>query len=189
MSKKIKAIKFIIFCCFFLNIVPSISQTGASSINIQLSEIPPSNNILQHDNPRKISPILFEDFYGNRLSLEDYNNKLVIVNFWATWCKPCKDEMPSLDMLSQDTNFKNLIILAVNMENINYEKTNNFFSDLNIKKLEIFFDPNLNFMKELKLRGFPTTVIINKKGEEFARITGSFDFKNKNFLEWLSNYD
>ena len=65
----------------------------------------------------------------------------------------------------------------------------NHFSNLNIKKLEIFFDPNLNFVKELKLRGVPTTVIINKKGEEFARIIGSIDFKDKKFLKWLSNYD
>ena len=62
-------------------------------------------------------------------------------------------------------------------------------SNLNIKKLEIFFDPNLNFVKELKLRGVPTTVIINKTGKEFARIIGSIDFSNKKFLKWLSNYD
>ena len=189
MSKKIKAIKFIIFCCFFSNIVPSISQTGASSINIQLNEMAPLSNIIQHDNPRKISIITFEDFYGNKVNLTDYSGKLVIVNFWASWCKPCKDEMPSLDKLSHNKKFKNLIILPVNMENINYEKTKKFFSNLNIKKLEIFFDPNLNFVNELKLRGVPTTVIINKKGEEFARIAGSINFENKEFLEWLLNYD
>ena len=82
-----------------------------------------------------------------------------------------------------------IIVFPVNIENINYEKTKKFFSDLNVKKLEIFFDPNLNFVKELKLRGVPTTVIINKKGEEFARIIGSIDFKDKKFLKWLSSYD
>ena len=64
-----------------------------------------------------------------------------------------------------------------------------FSTDLNIQKLEIFFDRNLNFVKEFKLRGVPTTVLINKKGEEFARIIGSIDFQDKKFLEWLSNYD
>ena len=181
MSKKIITIKFIIFCCIFFNIVSSIAQTN---------ENVPLNNIIQHVSPKPISPIIvFEDFLGNKVNLGDYSGKLVIVNFWATWCKPCKEEMPTLDSLSQDKNFENLIIFPVNIENINYEKTKEFFSNLNIKKLEIFFDPNLNFVKDLKLRGVPTTVIINKKGEEFARIIGSIDFKNKKFLKWLSNYD
>ena len=180
MSKKITAIKFIIFCCFFFNIVSSISQTN---------ENVPFNNIAQHTSPKPISPIVFEDFSGNKVNLGDYSGKLVIVNFWATWCKPCKEEIPSLDSLSQNKDIKNLIVFPVNIENINYEKTKKFFSDLNVKKLEIFFDPNLNFVKELKLRGVPTTVIINKRGEEFARIIGSIDFNNKKFLKWLSNYD
>ena len=164
----------------FFNFISSISQT---------KENVPFNNIVQHVSPKPISPIVFEDFSGNKVNLGDYFGKLVIVNFWATWCKPCKEEMPSLDSLSQNEDFKNLVIFPINIENINYEKTKEFFSNLNIKKLEIFFDPNLNFVKELKLRGVPTTVIINKRGEEFARIIGSIDFKDKKFLKWLSNYD
>ena len=180
MSKKVKAIKFTILYCFFFNIVSSISQTN---------ENVPFNNIAIHVSPKLISPMVFEDFLGNKVNLGDYSGKLVIVNFWATWCKPCKEEIPSLDSLSQNKDIKNLIVFPVNIENINYEKTKKFFSDLNVKKLEIFFDPNLNFVKELKLRGVPTTVIINKRGEEFARIIGSIDFKDKKFLKWLSNYD
>ena len=62
-------------------------------------------------------------------------------------------------------------------------------SDLNIKNLKIFFDSNLNFVKEFKLRGVPTTILINKKGEEFARILGDVNFQDKKFIKWLSNYD
>jgi len=117
MSKKIKAIKFIIFCCFFFNIVSSISQTN---------ENVPFNNIALHVSPKLIPPIVFDDFSGNKVNLGDYSGKLVIVNFWATWCKPCKEEMPSLDNLSQNENFKNLVIFPVNMENPNLEKTKKF---------------------------------------------------------------
>ena len=180
MFKKIKAIKFIIFCSFFFNIFSSISLTNESV---------PFNNIAQHESPKPISPVVFEDFYGNRLNLKDYSGRLIIVNFWATWCEPCKKEMPSLDSLSQNENFENLTIFPVNIENLNYEKTKKFFSNLKIKKLEIFFDPNLNFVKELKLRGVPTTVLINKKGNEFARIIGSINFKDKKFSKWLLKYD
>ena len=75
------------------------------------------------------------------------------------------------------------------MEQPNTLKTKKFFTDLNIQTLEIFFDHNLNFVKEFKLRGMPTTVIINKKGEEFARIIGEVNFQDKRFLKWLSKYD
>ena len=97
--------------------------------------------------------------------------------------------MPSLDMLYQNNNFKNLKVFAVNMEKPNKLKTKKFFVDINIKKLEIFFDYDLNFVKKFKLRGVPTTVLINKKGEEFARIIGEVNFQDKKFLEWLIKYD
>ena len=97
--------------------------------------------------------------------------------------------MPSLDNLYQDTTFKNLQIFPVNMEKPNMLKTKKFFSNLNIKNLDIFFDSNLNFLKEFKLRGVPTTVLINKEGEEFARIIGEVNFQDKKFIKWLSKYD
>ena len=174
-----KIAKFLIFF-FCFSIFSSIAQTN---------EDVPLNNIAINETPKPILSLIFEDFSGNEIDLKNYHGKLVIVNLWTTWCAPCKKEMPSLDGLYQDNNFKNLQIFAVNMEQPNTLKTKNFFTDLNIKKLEIFFDSNLNFVKQLKLRGVPTTVLINKKGEEFARIIGEVNFQDKEFLKWLLKYD
>ena len=171
--------KFLIFL-FCFSIFSSIAQTN---------EDVPLNNIAINEIPKPISSIIFEDFSGNEINLNNYLGKLIIINFWATWCPPCKKEMPSLDRLYQDSNFKNLQVFAVNMDQPNTSKTKKFFTDLNIQKLEIFFDPDLNFVKEFKLRGMPTTVLINKKGEEFARIIGEVNFQDKKFLKWLSKYD
>ena len=174
-----KILKFLfLFFCF--SIFSSISQTN---------EDVPLNNIAINENPKPISSLIFEDFSGNKINLKDYKGKLVIINFWATWCAPCKKEMPSLDSLYQDKNFKNLEIFAVNMEQPNQSKTKFFFDELKIKNLKIFFDRNLNFVKEFKLRGVPTTILINKKGEEFARIIGEVNFKEKKFVAWLKKYD
>jgi len=175
-QKKLKFLFFII--CF--SIFSSISQTN---------EDIPFNNIATHKNPKPITAVIFEDFSGNEVSLKDYYGKLLIINFWATWCAPCKKEMPSLDSLYSDNSFKNLEVIAVNMEQPNTEKTKKFFDDLNIKNLSIFFDKKFNFVKEFNLRGVPTTVLINKKGEEFARIIGIIDFQDKKFLKWLAFYD
>ena len=179
MSINQKIIKFFVFL-FCFSIFSSIAQTN---------EDVPLYNIAINENPKPISSIIFEDFSGNEIKLNDYYGKLIIINFWATWCTPCKKEMPSLDNLYQDNKFKNLKIFAVNMEQPNESKTKNFFKNLNIKKLEIFFDRNLNFVKEFKLRGVPTTILVNKKGEEFARIIGSIDFQDKKFIKWLLSYD
>ena len=174
-----KIIKFsILLFCF--NIFSSISQTN---------EDVPLNNIAINEIPRPVFSVKFEDFSGGEINLSDYHGKLVIINFWATWCTPCKKEMPSLETLYKSNEFKNLQVFAVNMEQPNKLKTKKFFKDLSIKKLSIFFDSNLNFVKEFKLRGVPTTILINKKGEEFARIIGEVDFKDKKLLKWLSKYD
>ena len=180
MLRILKTIKFLFFFYLFFNVFSSISQTN---------EDVPLNNIVEFESPKPISSLIFEDFLGNEVNLNNYHGKLIIINFWATWCAPCREEMPSLDALYQDNNFKNLIAFAVNMEQPNTIKTKKFFTDLNIKKLEIFFDSNLNFVKKFKLRGVPTTILINKKGEEFARIVGSIDFQDEKFLKWLLNYD
>ena len=175
----IKIIKLLSFLFCFI-IFLSISQA---------SEDVPLNNIALNENPKPISSVIFEDFDGNMVNLKDYKRKLVIINFWATWCAPCKKEMPSLDNLYEKNNFKNLEIFAVNMEQPNRQKTKKFFSDLNIKKLKIYFYKNLNFVKEFKLRGVPTTILINKNGEEFGRIIGEINFQDKKFTKWLSKYD
>ena len=174
-----KIVKFLIFF-FCFSIFSSISQTN---------EDVPLNNIAINEIPKPILSLIFEDFSGNEINLNHYVGKLVIINFWATWCAPCKKEMPSLDKLYQVNNFKNLQVFAVNMEQPNTLKTKKFFTNLNIQKLESFFDRNLNFVKEFKLRGVPTTVLINKKGEEFAKIIGEVNFQDKKFLKWLSKYD
>tara|TARA_B100000427_G_C15272589_1_gene491735 strand:- start:118 stop:657 length:540 start_codon:yes stop_codon:yes gene_type:complete len=179
MSKIQKIVKFLLLL-FCFNIFSSIAQTN---------EDIPLNNLAINEIPKPISALKFEDFSGNKINLKNYHGKLVIINFWATWCAPCKKEMPSLDRLSQNKEFKNLIIFPINMEPPNTIKTKNFFSALKIKKLEIFFDENLNFVKEFKLRGVPTTILINKKGEEFARIIGEVNFEDKKFVKWLLKYD
>ena len=105
MFRNLKTIKFLIFFYLFFNIFPSISQT---------KEDVPLNNIVQYESPKLISSVVFEDFLGNEVNLNDYYGKLIIINFWATWCAPCKEEMPSLDRLYQNNSFKNLIAFAVN---------------------------------------------------------------------------
>ena len=152
-------------------------------------EKPDLKNLVLIKNPKIYEDVVFMDINQKNVNLDDFKGKLIILNFWATWCAPCKKEMPSLDSLYQNDNFKNLQIFAINVDKPNHIKSKKFFTDLKIKKLEIFFDKNLNLVNEFKLRGVPTSILINKKGKEFARIIGSIDFEDKKFIKWLSSYD
>ena len=83
----------------------------------------------------------------------------------------------------------NLKVIPINVGQEKIEKSVDFFSELNIKNLELYFDNTIKLAKTFSLRGLPTTIIVNKEGEEFARIVGSIDFKEKNFVEWLASYN
>ena len=95
--------------------------------------------------------------------------------------------MPSLDDLQ--TKNSDILIYPINLEKPNQEKTMKFFKDLNIKELKIYFDPDFQLTKQFKIKGVPTTILLDKKGNEFARIIGEADFNNKKFLKWLKEFN
>ena len=113
----------------------------------------------------------------------------MILNFWAVWCEPCKEEMPSLDKLQANPELDNIKIFAINIGKETLGKVNKFFIDLNIKNFESYFDPPTTLAKMFSLRGIPTTILINKEGQEFARVIGSIDFEDKNFINWIKKYN
>ena len=97
--------------------------------------------------------------------------------------------MPSLNRLQVNTTFNNLKVIPINVGGDNVEKSKNFYKKLKIENLEIYFDKDVVLAKKFLLRGLPTTVFINKEGEEFARIIGFVNFDNKTFIKWLQKYD
>ena len=176
-NKKNTKFLIILFC---FSIFSSISQTNESV---------PFNNIAVNETPKPISQVIFEDFLGNKINLKDYYGKLIIINFWAIWCAPCKEEMPSLDNLQSNAELDNLKIFPINIGREDLPKSESFFKELKIKNLEIYFDAPITLAKKFALRGVPTTIIFNKEGKEFARIIGSIDFNDEDFINWLKLYN
>ncbi len=146
-------------------------------------------NIIISKDLKKYEDLTFFDSRNNQLNLIEYKGKLVLLNFWATWCAPCKEEMPSLDLLQKNEKLDNLIIFPINVGQDDIEKAKSFFVDLEIKNLNPYFDSPVTLAKIFKLRGIPTSIIFNKNGEEFARIVGSINFEDPEFINWLSNYN
>ena len=146
-------------------------------------EKPPFKNILVLDKPKVYEQIIFQDRDGDQIDLNSIKtNDIYILNFWATWCAPCKDEMPSLDKLHTKDG---IFVFPINLEEKNLKNVDKFYKDLNINNLNTYFDNDLKLVKIFALRGVPTTIILNKNKEMVARISGSIDFEDEKFLSWL----
>ena len=146
-------------------------------------------NLIIKKDQKKYEDLSFLDADKKQVNLDDYRGKLVLLNFWASWCAPCKEEMPSLDLLQSNKNLNNLQIFPINVGQDNEKKAKDFFEELDIKTLNIYFDTTITLAKKFQLRGIPTTILISKDGYEFARIIGSIDFENQKFIKWLSKYN
>ena len=152
-------------------------------------EKPDIKNLILIKNLKTYENVIFKDIDQKDVNLDDYRGELLILNFWATWCIPCKEEMPSLDGLQANIDLHNLKIFPINIGQENLAKAESFFKDLNIQNLDIYFDPPVTLAKKFSLRGVPTTIFFNKEGKEFARIMGASDFNNKGFINWLKSYN
>ena len=146
-------------------------------------------NLIIKKDQKRYEDLSFLDVDKKQVNLDDYRGKLVLLNFWASWCAPCKEEMPSLDSLQSNKNLNNLQIFPINVGQDNEKKAKDFFEQLDIKTLNIYFDTTITLAKKFQLRGIPTTILISKDGYEFARIIGSIDFESQKFIKWLSKYN
>ena len=168
--------KFLIIFIFFIT-------------NALANELPNIKNLVINKEPKTYDNIIFLDSKEKLIKLSEYKGNLIMLNFWATWCAPCKEEMPTLDNLKLNSNLDNLEIFPINVGKDNIKSSKIFFDDLNIKNLDIYFDGPNNLAKDLLLRGIPTTVLFNKEGKEFARIIGYINFNDDEFLKCLSKYN
>ena len=157
--------------------------------NVSANDLSSFKNIVIHKVPKTYDNVIFLDKKDKKINISDFKGNLLILNFWATWCEPCKEEMPSLTNLQINTELDRLKIFTINIGKENIEKVNKFFLDLNIKNFEPYFDPPITLAKKFSLRGVPTSILIDKNGNEFARIIGSIDFDNPELLNWLKNYN
>ena len=150
---------------------------------------PDIKNLVLLKNPKIYEDVIFKDINQKDVNLDAFKGQLIILNFWATWCAPCKEEMPSLDNLQLNTKLNNLKIFPINIGQEDMLKSKFFFKELNIKNLDIYIDAPITLAKKFSLRGVPTTILLNKEGKEFARIVGSIDFNNEDFINWLKFYN
>ena len=133
---KLLTLKFILIFIYLLS--------SSSSYAIQQPNL---KNLIIHKDPKKLEKINFININREIINLKTFENSLVIINFWATWCAPCIEEMPSLDRLQSNTLFNNLQIIPINVGRDNIEKSKNFYKKLKIDNLNIYFDKDIELAK------------------------------------------
>ena len=157
--------------------------------NVFAEDVSNIKNIVIHKVPKTYDNVIFLDKSEQEININEFKGNLLILNFWATWCKPCKEEMPSLDSLQANQDLNQLKIFPINVGKENLEKVNRFFYELNIQNIQTYFDPPVTLAKTFSLRGIPTSILFNKEGKEFARIIGSINFEDEEFVSWIKNYN
>ena len=145
-----------------------------------------SNNIIVHEKPIPISELKFKDINLQDIDLSNKKGNIMIINFWASWCLPCKREMPSLEKLA--LNYPNIKVYPINMEKPNKLRARDFYNSIGVVSLDIYFDPDFSLVKKFKMRGLPTSILINKNGMEVGRVVGELDFYSKEFLDLLKRF-
>ena len=145
-----------------------------------------SKNVVIYEKPKAIKELKFKDLNLQDVDLTEKKGNIMILNFWATWCMPCRREMPSLEKLTHL--HPEIKVYAINMEKPNRLKAQDFFKFIGVLSLDIYFDPELKLVKQFKMRGLPTSILIDKNGKEFGRVVGEIDFTDKNFISLLKKY-
>ena len=128
--------------------------------------------------PKPAPAISFVDSAGKAGSLSDYRGKITAVHFWATWCAPCRTELPSVDFLNGTIGGGNFVIVPISVDRDGVEAVNAFYQENGIKSLPIFVDDGLDAFRAFKLGGIPATIFLDVEGREIARVLGERDWSD-----------
>jgi thiol-disulfide isomerase/thioredoxin len=123
--------------------------------------------------PEQLPDITFEDASGKEVHLSSFKGKTILLNLWATWCGPCREEMPALDHLQKELGGDKFDVVALSLDRGGYEASRKFLDDLKAGHVKLYADPTAKQGMALKLIGMPTTILINKDGLEIGRLAGS----------------
>lgn len=150
---------------------------AATALGVHVASLPPGKTVgglpFSHKtSPKPLPALTFQNATGQPRSLADYRGKLVVLNIWATWCAPCREEMPALDRLQAQLGGKNFEVLALSIDQTGTDRVRTFFTETGIKTLSINIDPTARAGFTLGAIGIPTTLLIDSSGQEVGRHTG-----------------
>lgn len=155
----------------------------AGSLALATSPAAAQPAMLLHQEPRELLPPPFIDGEGRQLTLGDFRGSIVLLNVWATWCVPCREEMPTLDRLQAQLGDENFHVLPLSIDRGGLDPVRRFYEEIGIRHLGLYLAEDMRAMVALGVLGLPTTLLINRDGAEIARKVGPAEWDSPEAVE------
>ena len=141
-----------------------------------------------HEAPRPLPEIKFEDGNGGALTLADLRGKTVLLNIWATWCVPCREEMPTLDALEAELGSPGFEVVPLSVDRAGPEVIRKFYAEIGVEHLGLYIDASMRASFDLQAPGLPTTLLIDSEGHELGRLIGPAEWDTPEMIAFLKNH-
>lgn len=153
---------------------PASTQTARSDSSLVL-----------HETPQAVSELSFVDSDGRKMSLADFRDRTILLNIWATWCVPCREEMPALDRLQATLGGSDFEVVPLSIDRDGLPKVKAFYEELNLEALGIYVDASGKAAYRLNTVGIPTTLLINPEGLETGRLVGPAEWDSPELVNLI----
>ena len=158
------------------------------SFGIKKNNLDHDKVFLEPNKEASLSEINFYDIENNQFFLEDFKGKVLLINLWATWCLPCKIEMPALDRLQGSIGDDNFEVIAIAVEKTDILKIQEFYQDIGLKNLKIYHDNSTKSGLYSKAKGLPLTFLVDHEGNEIGRRDGPWEWDDGEVIEIIKSY-
>ena len=181
--------KWLIVAGVIITAATAVASVALMTRTPELPSPPPAEpaigKLQWHDTPQPAAATPFSDESGVPRTLHDFAGRVLVVNFWATWCGPCIREMPTLDALQAALGGEGFAVVAVDQD-LGGPKVARPFLDANgWRHLALYTEPAAHFTHDAALRGLPTSLIIDRSGREVARLEGAADWNSPEMVATL----
>ncbi len=154
----------------------TIGNAPMQANTVQTSGESGFEKLVEASEPKTLAPFVFTDGDGRERALSEWRGKVVLVNLWATWCAPCKVEMPSLDRLQAKLGGDSFAVLPISLDWSGPDKPRSFLEGEKLANLPLFLDSSKTAMKAFNAPGLPLSVLIDREGREIARLAGAAEW-------------
>ena len=160
-------------------VAPAVAQATSPSPGISPLSQGEMVKFVFKKEPEPLPEIAFVDGTGAAKTLKDFKGKVVLLNLWATWCLPCRKEMPALDRLQAALGSDKFEVVALSLDRAGIEASRKFLDGIKIANLKLYVDPTARMNGPLKIFGMPTTILIDAEGREVGRLLGEAEWDSE----------